>query len=138
MRIIVAFLVGSLFSAGLVISGMTDTQKVIGFLDIFGAWDATLLLVMAGALIPMFIAWKIAKKQQRSILGDEIDLTPNTIIDKKLIIGSMMFGIGWALVGFCPGPNLASLSYGGQSSIIFFVSMLLGMWIYSLNRKTLV
>lgn len=130
MRLFTAFLAGAIFSIGLLISGMTDTQKVIGFLDIFGQWDLTLMFVMAGALLPMFIAWKIAARKDVSLLGDTIEVKPNPTIDKRLISGAILFGIGWGLVGFCPGPALVSLAYGGLNTFIFVVSMLSAMLLH--------
>jgi len=135
MRNLSAFIVGSIFSLGLVVSGMTDTEKVRGFLDVLGEWDPTLLFVMGGAMIPMLIAWKIAQRFPLSALNDDIQLTTRSTVDKQLLIGSVLFGVGWGLVGFCPGPNIASLSYGGFSSLLFFVSMVAAMGLYSFVKR---
>ncbi|MFK5997836.1 MAG: hypothetical protein QM492_06980 [Rhodobacterales bacterium] len=112
---------------GLVVSGMTDTTKVQGFLDFFGAWDAPLVFVMGGAIIPMFIAWRIAAIREKSVLGGVIPLAPRTEIDRALILGGILFGAGWGLSGFCPGPALASVSFGGIGGLTFLASMLAGM-----------
>ncbi len=127
MRTSIAFATGGLFGLGLVISGMTDTTKVQGWLDIFGAWDPTLAFVMGGAILPMLIAWRIAEKRKTSVLGTPIPAPSDPIIDRRLVVGSVMFGSGWALVGFCPGPAMASLGYGGVSGVVFMAAMLIGM-----------
>ncbi|MBN9890078.1 DUF6691 family protein [Salipiger abyssi] len=126
-RLIFAFIAGGFFGAGLFVSGMTDTAKVQGWLDVFGAWDPTLAFVMGGAMIPMFIAWAIAKKRTASVLGTPLPPPPSSRIDRKLIIGSVLFGAGWGLAGICPGPSIASLSYGGTGIYIFVAAMLTGM-----------
>lgn len=125
-RLVMALLAGALFGAGLHISGMTDTQKVLGFLDIFGAWDPTLMFVMGGAIIPMFVAWRFTRGRT-PLVGGSFPAPPSDKIDAKLIVGAILFGLGWGTVGLCPGPALASLSYGGSSGLIFLVAMLAGM-----------
>jgi len=129
MKNLVTLFCGALFGLGLVVSGMTDTTKVQGFLDFFGAWDATLVFVMGGAIIPMFIAWRIAAIREKSVLGGLIPLTPKTELDRSLIAGAILFGAGWGLSGFCPGPAIASSSYGGVGSLTFLAAMLAGMLI---------
>ena len=129
MKNFVTLFCGALFGLGLVVSGMTDTTKVQGFLDFFGAWDATLVFVMGGAIIPMFIAWRIAAIREKSVLGGLIPLTPKTELDRSLIAGAILFGAGWGLSGFCPGPAIASSSYGGTGSLTFLATMLAGMLI---------
>ena len=119
MKNLVTLFCGALFGLGLVVSGMTDTARVQGFLDFFGAWDATLVFVMGGAIIPMFIAWRIAAIREKSVLGGLIPLSPKTELDRALIIGAIMFGAGWGLSGFCPGPALASSSFGGVGGFTF-------------------
>ncbi len=118
---------GVLCGLGLLISGMTDTTRVQGFLDFFGAWDPTLVFVMGGAIIPMFIAWRIAAKREKSVLGGLLPLPPKTDLDQPLIAGAMLFGAGWGLSGFCPGPALASSSYSGAGGLMFVAAMLVGM-----------
>jgi uncharacterized membrane protein YedE/YeeE len=127
MRLLFSFGAGALFGLGLLVSGMTDTTKVQGWLDLFGAWDPTLAFVFAGALAPMFIAWRIARARDGAVLGGSIPIPTNIELDRRLILGSTLFGAGWGLSGFCPGPAMASLSFGGTSGIIFLIAMILGM-----------
>ena len=127
MRLFIALLSGSLFGLGLVISGMTDTSKVQGWLDIFGAWDPTLAFVLGGAIIPMLLAWPLARARNASLTGRPIPSFADPVIDRPLVVGSALFGAGWALAGFCPGPAMASLSFGGTSGLIFFAAMAAGM-----------
>ncbi|MFP4238910.1 MAG: DUF6691 family protein [Rhodosalinus sp.] len=127
MRNLFAFLAGGLFGAGLFISGMTDTAKVQGWLDIFGDWDPTLAFVMGGAIIPMAIAWQIAQRRATPVLGGTFPPPPPVRLDTRLALGSVMFGAGWGLAGLCPGPSVASLSYGGVSHWVFFAAMIGGM-----------
>lgn len=129
LRNITAFIAGGLFGAGLLVSGMTNTQKVQGWLDIFGDWDPTLAFVLGGAIIPMAITWNIAARRARAVLGNDMPGKPGTEIDRNLMIGSLMFGAGWGLVGLCPGPAVASIGWGGVGGIAFLVSMLAGMYI---------
>ena len=127
MRLVFAFLAGGLFGTGLFLSGMTDTAKVQGWLDIFGAWDPTLAFVMGGAMIPMALAWLVTRRRTASISGTAFPPQPSTQIDRKLVLVSVMFGMGWGLVGLCPGPVIASISYGGSGLFIFLAAMLTGM-----------
>ena len=126
MRNLFAALSGGLFGLGLMISGMTDTRKVQGWLDIFGDWDPTLAFVMAGAILPMVVAWRLTRRR-RPVLGGSFPPPPEPKVGRNLVIGSLMFGAGWGLVGYCPGPALASLSYGGASVWIFTLAMVAGM-----------
>lgn len=126
MRNIFAFIAGALFGAGLFISGMTDTSKVQGWLDVFGDWDPTLAFVMGGAIIPMFVAWRITVGR-RPVLGGEFPEQPEQKVSSNLAIGSVMFGAGWGLAGLCPGPAIASLSYGGIGHWVFLAAMIAGM-----------
>ena len=122
-----AFLIGGLFGAGLLLSGMTDTTRVQGWLDVFGDWDPTLAFVMGGAILPMAAAWIIARRRRLSALGTPIPLEGDRTVDAKLVLGSTLFGAGWALAGLCPGPALASLGYGGTGGLLFLIAMLAGM-----------
>ncbi|NIZ15122.1 DUF6691 family protein [Phaeobacter sp. HF9A] len=126
MRSLLSLLSGSLFGVGLLLSGMTDTTKVQGWLDLFGAWDPTLAFVMGGALIPMAIAWRLTRNRH-PLAGGTFPAPPTAELDRRLIIGSVLFGFGWALAGLCPGPALASLSFGGWQGVTFVAAMLLGM-----------
>lgn len=126
MRHILACVAGGLFGAGLLISGMTDTLKVQGWLDVFGAWDPTLAFVMGGAIVPMAIAWQLTKRRS-PLVGGDFPTPPNPQLGRNLIIGSILFGMGWGLVGLCPGPTIASVGFGGWPNAVFILSMLAGM-----------
>lgn len=127
MRAIFAFLSGAIFGAGLLISGMTDTTKVQGWLDIFGDWDPTLAFVMGGALLPMALAWQLTR-DRRPTLGGDFPTPPAPKLGTDLIVGSVLFGMGWGLSGLCPGPALAALGFGGTGTLLFFAAMVAGMW----------
>lgn len=127
MRLITAFFTGGLFGVGLLISGMTDTRKVIGWLDIFGDWDPTLAFVMGGAIIPMAIAWQIAARRATPVLGGSFPPQPEPRLGRNLVVGSVLFGAGWGLAGLCPGPAIASFTWGGAGGAVFLVAMMLGM-----------
>ncbi len=130
-RLIFAASAGGLFGAGLLLSGMTNTAKVQGFLDLVGAWDPTLAFVMGGAILPMALAWVFVAKRSAQNLGPALGGTyparTEQRFDGGLVLGSFMFGAGWALVGLCPGPALASLSFGGTSGWVFLAAMSAGM-----------
>ena len=126
MRALVSFLVGALFGLGLLISGMTDTTKVQGWLDIFGAWDPTLAFVMGGAILPMAVAWRFTRGR-KPVLAETFPDQPRPEIGRNLVLGSTMFGMGWGLAGLCPGPVIASLSFGGLGGIVFLLAMIGGM-----------
>ena len=121
------FLVGLLFGLGLMLSGMTDPGKVIGFLDLFGAWDPSLALVMGGAIAVGFFAFGIAKKRTTHFFGGVLRLPANSQIDKPLVMGSLLFGAGWGWAGFCPGPALVSMADGQPKALIFVAAMWVGM-----------
>ena len=121
------FLVGLLFGLGLILSGMTDPGKVTGFLDLFGLWDPSLALVMGGAIAVGFFAFTLAKKRTTNFLGGMLRLPAKNQIDKPLIIGSLLFGAGWGLAGFCPGPALVSMASGQPKALVFVLAMLAGM-----------
>jgi len=131
------FLVGLLFGLGLILSGMTDPGKVIGFLDISGLWDPSLALVMGGAIAVGFFAFAIAKKRTVNFLGGALHLPKSNQIDKPLVIGAVLFGAGWGLAGFCPGPGLVSLASGNLKGAFFVAFMLVGMQLFEIfNRIT--
>lgn len=121
------FAVGLMFGVGLMASGMTDPGKVIGFLDLFGAWDPSLALVMGGAVVVGFFAFALAKKRTTTFLGGALRFPTSTQLDKPLIIGSLLFGTGWGLAGFCPGPALVSMADGQSKAMLFVIAMLIGM-----------
>jgi uncharacterized membrane protein YedE/YeeE len=108
-------------------SGMTDPGKVIGFLDLFGAWDPSLALVMGGAVVVGFFAFAFAKKRTTTFLGGVLRFPTTTQMDKPLVIGSLLFGAGWGLGGFCPGPALVSMADGQSKAMLFVAAMLVGM-----------
>jgi uncharacterized membrane protein YedE/YeeE len=124
---IAEFVVGLLFGLGLMLSGMTDPGKVMGFLDLFGTWDPSLALVMGGAIMVGFFAFTVAKKRTSTFLGGAMRLPTNMDMDKKLVIGSLLFGAGWGLAGFCPGPALVSMADGQPKALVFVLAMLVGM-----------
>ncbi len=130
-----AFAAGGVFGAGLLLSGMTDTRKVQGFLDITGAWDPTLAFVLGGAVLPMILVWWLADARSVSLLGDKIPTPAPVRFDPGLIWGSGLFGVGWGLVGLCPGPALALISFGGIGGVVFLLAMLMGMLLSTGLRK---
>jgi uncharacterized membrane protein YedE/YeeE len=121
------FIVGLLFGWGLLISGMTDPGKVIGFLDLTGSWDPSLALVMGGAIAVGFFAFGVAKKRTTNFFGGVLRFPTNNQIDKPLVIGSLLFGAGWGWAGFCPGPAMVSMADGQPKAMMFVVAMLVGM-----------
>jgi uncharacterized membrane protein YedE/YeeE len=135
MQVIMALIVGLLFGIGLIVSGMTDPSKVIGFLDLAGAWDPSLGLVMAGAVAVGLLAFRIATGRERALLGDAMRLPSSNRIDRRLVLGGLAFGAGWGLAGYCPGPALASLAGGGAKPLIFSAAMLAGMAIFELVER---
>ena len=130
LKNMIGLFTGLLFGIGLLISGMTDPVKVQGFLDVFGAWDISLALVMGGGLIVALVGVQLAKRQQSSWIGTSIDMPSKTTINKKLLIGAMLFGIGWGLVGICPGPGIVLLGTGQWQAYVFIPAMIFGMIMY--------
>ncbi|MCB2111190.1 MAG: YeeE/YedE family protein [Defluviimonas sp.] len=125
------FFCGGLFGLGLVVSGMTDTRKVVGWLDVFGDWDPTLAFVMAGAILPMALAWRVAARRDRAIFGRAMPhprrFDAGARVDARLVAGSLLFGAGWGLAGFCPGPALAAAGFGDPKVAVFLLAMIAGM-----------
>jgi uncharacterized membrane protein YedE/YeeE len=130
--IIISFLAGLIFCIGLIISGMADPAKVLSCLDVAGLWNPSLIVVMAGAIGVGFFAFLWAKSRKTTLLGGEMKLPSATKIDRRLIIGAVMFGIGWGIAGFCPGPALVGLGMGLPKALIFVAAMLAGMALYEL------
>lgn len=135
MNALTSLLAGLVFGLGLVISGMANPAKVLGFLDLFGEWDPSMAFVMAGALLVGTIAFHLAGKRTRAILGAPISLPKARDIDRRLVLGSLAFGIGWGLAGYCPGPVITSLAVGGVKPWIFFLAMMAGMLIFELTER---
>ncbi len=126
-RYLIALASGLIFGLGLIASGMTNPAKVKGFLDLLGAWDPSLALVMGGAITVGVLAFALARRRRRSWTGEPFEIPPGTLIDRRLIAGGLLFGIGWGIAGFCPGPALVSLSSGLPAACLFVPAMLLGM-----------
>lgn len=132
-----ALLSGLVFGLGLIVSGMANPAKVLGFLDLAGEWDPSLALVMAGAIAVGFFAFLIAKNRTRSFIGAEMKLPTASAIDSRLLVGSALFGAGWGVAGFCPGPGLVALGMGEPKALVFVAAMLAGMVIFSWREKRL-
>ena len=134
MRILMALLSGALFGLGLVVSDMVNPARILGFLDVAaiasGGWDPTLAFVMAGALVPMALAWRLAARRSAPVCGGAFPDRPASGIDARLASGAAVFGAGWGLVGFCPGPSLAALGGGSPEALVFVAAMLAGMLLY--------
>ena len=135
MTVFVALLAGLVYGIGLIVSGMADPANVLGFLDIGGAWDPSLAFVMAGAIAVGSPAFAMASKRTRSFLGATMKLPTSRDIDRRLVIGSVVFGIGWGVAGFCPGPGLVALGMGEVKALIFVVAMLAGMVAFELLER---
>jgi len=130
-----SLLAGLVFGLGLIVSGMANPEKVLGFLDIAGLWDPSLAFVMGGAIIVGLVAFTVARKRTLSFLGFNMKLPANNRIEKRLVIGSMMFGVGWGIAGFCPGPALVALGAGEMKAVVFVVSMVVGMLLFELFER---
>lgn len=134
-RVLASVIAGLLFGVGLVISDMINPARVLAFLDVTGAWDPSLAFVMGGALIPSAIAYRIRARRAAPLLDTAFHIPENRSIDPKLLIGSALFGLGWGLVGLCPGPAFAGLVLGRWEVILFVVAMLCGMALHRLMLK---
>jgi uncharacterized membrane protein YedE/YeeE len=121
---------GTLFGIGLVVSQMIDPGKVLAFLDVAGRWDPSLALVMVGALAVAVPGFRLAQASSVPVLGGRFDAPSHSTIDRKLLVGAAVFGVGWGLVGFCPGPAIASLAFARPESLIFVLAMLAGAWLH--------
>ncbi len=130
MRLLFGFLSGLIFGLGLILAGMTEPLKVKGFLDIAGAWDPSLGLVMGGAIAVGALAFALARRRKKSWSGAPMEIPTDQTIDKRLVIGGTLFGIGWGIAGFCPGPALVALGSGSASAAVFVVAMLVGMVVH--------
>jgi len=127
MHILSSFLLGLLFGLGLVVSQMTNPQKILGFLDVAGNWDPTLAVVMASALVTTLIGYRFAFAREKPAFDVSFHLPTKTIIDRPLIAGAAIFGVGWGMAGLCPGPGISAAAIGGIAPLSFIIAMLAGM-----------
>ena len=132
MQILIALAAGLLFGIGLIVSGMSNPAKVLGFLDLAGKWDPSLVLVMAGAVAVSFIPFQLAARRSTTLSGEPMRLPTTSDIDRRLVLGALTFGAGWGLAGYCPGPALASLLTGSAKPVVFVAAMLVGMLLFRL------
>ena len=130
MHTVVSGLVGLIFGLGLILSGMANPAKVLGFLDLAGAWDPSLALVMVGAIAVGAVGFALARRRSTSWLGLVMNVPTSRVIDSRLIAGSLAFGVGWGLAGFCPGPALVGLGMGQPKAVVFVLAMLVGMGLF--------
>lgn len=130
-----SLLAGLVFGLGLIVSGMANPAKVLGFLDLAGAWDPSLAFVMLGAIAVGMVAFFVARKHTVSFIGAEMKLPTARHIDRPLLLGSTLFGIGWGVAGFCPGPVLVALGMGEIKALVFGVAMLVGMGVFELFER---
>ncbi|MEJ8853933.1 YeeE/YedE family protein [Variovorax robiniae] len=127
MQALASFIAGLVLGIGLLVSGMANPAKVLGFLDLFGRWDPSLLLVMGGAIAVASLGFLAARRRGRSVLGADMKLPAAGHIDRRLVVGSLVFGVGWGIAGFCPGPGLVALGLGEPKALVFVLAMGLGM-----------
>lgn len=131
-----AFATGLLFGLGLIVAGMSNPAKVLDFLDLAGHWDPSLAFVMAGGIAAMAPAYALlARRRKCSLLGEPMQVPVSRVIDRRLLAGSALFGIGWGLAGICPGPSLVLLGQGSASAFIFFAAMLAGMGVFEFIER---
>lgn len=135
MFVLTSLLSGLVFGLGLIVSGMANPAKVLGFLDIGGAWDPSLALVMVGAILVGFVAFRIADKRAVSLIGADMKLPTARHIDRRLVAGSTLFGIGWGIAGFCPGPGLVAVGMGLPKALVFAAAMLVGMLVFEFLER---
>lgn len=136
MPVFFALLAGAVFGIGLILSGMADPAKVLGFLDLAGAWDPSLAFVMGGAILVGAFAFAFARRRTVSLLGLQMRMPTATQLDRRLVGGSLLFGIGWGIAGFCPGPALVALGMGEHKALVFVVAMLAGMGLFELIERS--
>lgn len=135
MQALMALVAGLIFGTGLIVSGMTDPAKVIGFLDLAGNWDPSLAFVMGGAIMVGLVAFRFAAGRTRSLLGAAMRLPTANQIDRRLVLGGLAFGAGWGLAGFCPGPALASIASGNAKALVFTAAMVAGMVLFEVIER---
>lgn len=134
---VVSLISGLLFAIGLGVAGMTQPTKVVGFLDITGAWDPSLAFVMVGAIAVHFVAFRVVLKRPSPVFGGSFQIPTRRDIDPRLVAGAAIFGVGWGIAGFCPGPGLVSVMTGGAASLIFIGAMLAGMMLFKIVEEYL-
>lgn len=127
---VMALASGLIFGLGLIASGMTDPAKIKGFLDLFGAWDPSLALVMGGAVGVAMVAFARAKRRSVSWTGEHMEISASTVIDQRLVLGGLLFGVGWGIAGFCPGPAIVAAAAGVPAALAFVAAMLIGMTVH--------
>ena len=135
LRNLAALAAGLLLGLGLIVSGMADPAKVLGFLDLAGQWDPSLALVMGGAIAIGLPAFTLARKRQRTLLGEPMQLPTARTIDRRLVLGSLLFGIGWGIAGICPGPALVLLGMASGKGLAFVLAMLVGMLLFRWSER---
>lgn len=135
MRGLSGFLAGLVFGLGLVISGMANPAKVLNFLDLAGHWDPSLAFVMGGATLTAFLGYRLAWRRSKPVLAEKFELPSSAAIDRPLVAGAAIFGIGWGIGGFCPGPALTSLPLLAPGTLVFVPAMLVGLWLGSRARN---
>ncbi len=136
MLVIFAFLCGLIFGVGLLISGMANPEKVLGFLDLSRPWDPSLAFVMIGAIAVGIVGFALVKGKKRAFCGVPILLPANNTIDRTLVVGAILFGLGWGLAGICPGPALVLSGAGVGKGLLFILAMLVGMWLVNRVRPS--
>jgi uncharacterized membrane protein YedE/YeeE len=143
MAVLLQFIIGLIFGLGLIVSGMSNPAKVLNFLDFAairtGTWDASLAFVMAGAIAVTFTGFKLALRRSQPVFGERFHLPTREDIDARIVAGPAIFGVGWGLAGFCPGPAITALGFGTKAAVIFVVAMLAGMWLarFIANRPSM-
>lgn len=135
MHAVWSFLAGLLFGLGLIVSGMTDPSKIIGFLDVAGAWDPSLAFVMGGAVLVGVVAFRFAHRRTVSFIGGAMHIPGMRHIDRQLVLGSLAFGVGWGLAGYCPGPAVVALGSGYDQAVVFVAAMIVGMALYEAEDR---
>ncbi len=135
MSAIISLLVGIIFGVGLIIAQMTNPSKIIGFLTFGENWDPSLLFVMASAVFISFFAFNFIKQNNKTLLNLDFEIPKRTDIDLSLLLGAALFGIGWGMVGLCPAPAIVSLAFGNSQTLLFVISMLVGMYLFKLTKK---
>ncbi|HAL43300.1 MAG TPA: hypothetical protein DCQ72_00275 [Methylophilaceae bacterium] len=135
MSLIISLLAGIIFGLGLIIAQMTNPSKIIGFLTLGENWDPSLLFVMASAVFISFFAFNFSKQKNKTILNLDFEIPKRTEIDLSLLVGAALFGIGWGIVGFCPAPAIVSIGFGNSQTLLFVISMLIGMCLVKIIKK---